>query len=119
MQTSFDAVLVALSTNGNHAIDDHLPRYLVGPKGMVEVVAVAAIGEHTVRIETNLNVEQFYLTAMYVDDDGLPHVSKLSVGGVVRIRGHLSIEAAIAFYNDPANWWAPDLVKQIRNLTYL
>lgn len=118
-QTSFKGlcnlskVINALGMHDGKYIDDH-----VGGEGAMKTAyAVAVHGNEAVLLH---NSEPYFcINRMYVDADGIAHLSRSSVGGLLEVKQHGGLENAIAVYNDPSSWvegWKQTLVE---NVVYL
>lgn len=107
IKQSFDEIRQAIIDNNGAVIDDHM-RYLADTNyaGMIiHPHAIAKHGDDTVLLHSEAEESSYFcLNRMYIDDDGIPHLSKFSVGCIVNIREHGSLDKAVESYNHPSSW---------------
>lgn len=117
--TDFDSVLAAIKANDGLVEDDHRAGQKEAVDRLRKPYAIARFGNHTVFLLSEEQTTYFCLNRMYVDEDGVAHLCSTSVGGVIELKTYRTLEAAIAAYNDPANWMDGWKMTPITDVTYL
>lgn len=95
MNTSIQAVIAAVQANGFKIIDDHCP------KRSLETIDAIGIHHRGTREEVVAlygNVAYFSVNSIYLDDQGRPHLSTSSVGGVIKPFG--DVQVGVDEYNE-------------------
>lgn len=119
IKQTFEEIHAAIVANCGMVIDDHR----TGKQNYADMVRkVHAIGKHgddTVFLCSETETTYFCLNRMYIDDDGIPHLSRWSVGGVINLREHGTLAKAVTAYNDPANWVPGHKFTPVTDVVYL
>jgi len=115
----FDSILAAIKANHGKVIDDHRFHCGSGEERMRSVYAIAKFGDKTVFLCSPEETPYFCLNGMYVDPDGVAHLSQWSVGGVIEFGRRGTLDTAIAKYNDPASWVPGHSFTPITDVTYI
>lgn len=111
MLNNITNIVDVLRANGNQYIDDH-----GHGDNRAKAKVVAQHGTHVVLLHPD--AKYFSINRLYLDQDGDVHLSSLSVGGVLDLRG-CNLETAIAVYNNPENRrFCPDR-PDLSQVTYL
>lgn len=116
-ESTFAEILTAIKANDNKAVDDHRGGRSRDSDQRV-VHAIAKYGVHTVMLLSAEETSYFCLNRMYVED-GVAHLDTTSVGGVLDMAVHGTLEEAIKQHNDPKNWVAGYDLKPITDVTYI
>ena len=94
MNTTYEAILAALTANDGLAIDCH-----GSGKDTVSIVAIAKLGEHTVALLDVDYSEYYSINSMRVGDDGIARITRQSVGVMQPDFLTDSLETAVERYN--------------------
>lgn len=116
MKHSIQDILEAIAKNNNQVVDDHR-----GDSNNLrnKPYAIGKHGEHIVWLCSPEETPYFSINSVYIDEKGIPHLSRWSVGGVVDLNRYGSLDAALKVYNDPANWTAGFKLTPVTDITYL
>ena len=116
---TFNEIRQAILDNNGAVVDDHLRYRDSYAEMIIHPHAIAMFGEHVVLLHSELDEDAYYcLNRMYLDDDGIPHLSKISVGGIINIGQHGTMEKAVEAYNDPASWTPGYNYTKVTNVFY-
>lgn len=114
MNTSFEAILVALNANNGMALDDHRD-----DKSLLKIVAIARLGKNVISLMDADYAAYYSINSMYVDKDGKPHVSTYSVGVMYPEYLLGTLEEAVRQYNSPEAHTPGLDYQKLTDLTYV
>jgi hypothetical protein len=113
MIKTFEAIQAAIIANNGMVIDDHRSGREPAEQ-LRKVHGIAKYAKDTVYLCSADETPYFCLNGMYVDEEGKPHLSRWSVGGVIETRNHGGLMEGIRAYNDPKNWIPGFTITEVR-----